>query len=85
MSTGRLQGAFGPGAARVCLQHNQGDWQAVVSSFKGIFGAMAVHRRSAFEDSDTALPQFGILKLRIHHQISVYIAETGHGAGGDHV
>src|SRR6202035_4856086 len=45
----------------------------------------AIDLADLHEDADAALDQLRVLHVHVDHEVVVDVAETGHGASGDHV
>src|SRR5882757_7312275 len=69
----------------VGLEHDDGNGDEFSRGLDGADGGVAVDLADLHEDADAALDQLRVLHVHVDHEVVVDVAETGHGAGGDHV
>src|ERR1700679_636532 len=67
------------------FEHHQGHRHTATCALDGVHSGLAVDFAGAHEDADAAFDELGVLHMHVDHQVLVHIAQTGHGAGGDHV
>src|SRR6201981_2960321 len=85
MSCGGFQGLGSLGAGDAGCQHDEGDGDVVSGGFQGIVSLLAINIGGVLEDGDSALGKLAVLQTQIDHEVAVDVAETGHGASGNHV
>src|SRR5258708_742879 len=69
----------------VGFEHDYCYGDALAGGLDGADRGVAVDVADLHEDADAALNELRVLHVHVDHEVVVDIAETGHGAGGDHV
>ena len=69
----------------VRLEHDDGDGNGFSRRLDGADRGVAVDVADLHQNANAELDELGVLHVYVDHQIVVHVAESRHGAGGDHV
>src|SRR5258708_10470759 len=69
----------------VGFEHDYCYGDALAGGLDGADRGVAVDVADLHQDANAALDQLRVLHVHVDHEVVVDVAETGHGAGGDHV